>query len=114
LTAQGHLEFFEAFDECAEREVLEETNLVLVDVEYVSTENNFFGVGRPHGPQQHYVTICLSGRAYDESQLRNLEPDKCEGWEWVSAEDLLDERKGYQPLFVPLKHIFVTMGLVEE
>jgi hypothetical protein len=65
-------------------------------------------------PQRHYVTICLSGCAIDESQLKNMEPDKCVGWEWVSAADLLNEERGYRPLFVPLKHIFVTMGLVEE
>jgi 8-oxo-dGTP diphosphatase len=111
LTLQGHLEFFEGFEECARREVLEETNLVLEEVKFVSAENNFFRLGTP---QRHYVTICLSGRATDESQLENTEPEKCEGWEWVSAADLLDDGKGYRPLFVPLRHIFVIMGLVQE
>jgi 8-oxo-dGTP diphosphatase len=84
--------------------------LELDDVEFVSAENNFF---RFTTPQRHYVTICLSGRAIDELRLQNMEPDKCEGWEWVSAADLLNDEKRYRPLFVPLKHIFVRMGLVE-
>ena len=81
------------------------------DVKFVSAENNFF---RNTTPQRHYVTICLSAHAVDESQLKNMEPDKCEDWEWVSAAELLNDSGCYRPLFVPLRHIFVTMGLVKE
>jgi len=81
------------------------------DVKFVSAENNFFVNGTP---QRHYVTMCLSAHVADESQLKNMEPDKCEGWEWVSAAELLNDTGHYRPLFVPLKHIFVMMGLVPE
>ena len=102
------MEFFEQFDACARREVLEETNLILgEDLKFVSAENNFF----PNTtPKRHYVTICLSAHAADESKLENMEPDKCSGWEWVSAEDLVDDNGRYRPLFVPLKHIILNMG----
>lgn len=105
------MEFFETFDSCARREVLEETNLILGDdLHFVSAENNMFPNGKP---QRHYVTICMAAHVVDESELENTEPDKCEGWEWVSAATLLDDTKGYRPLFVPLRHIFITMGLVK-
>ena len=89
---------------------MEETNLQLADdLHFVSAENNFFRNGTP---KRHYVTICLAAHTVDESALKNMEPDKCEGWEWVSAEKLLDDKGGYRPLFVPLKHIFETMKLI--
>ena len=102
---------FESFDACARREVLEETNLELEDdLNFVSAENNFF---ERSVPQRHYVTICLGAHAVREEELRNMEPDKCVGWEWVSARDLMDDTGPYRPLFVPLRHIFVTMGLIK-
>jgi len=103
---------FESFETCARREILEETNLELTDnVQFVSAENNFF---KDSVPQRHYVTICLAGHAVRENDLRNMEPDKCEGWEWVAVKDLMDDSGRYRPLFVPLRHIFVTMGLLRE
>ena len=79
------------------------------DLHFVSAENNFFRNGTP---QRHYVTICLAAHAADESELKNMEPDKCEGWEWVSAGDLVDDNGKYRPLFVPLRHIFEIMKLI--
>ena len=79
------------------------------NLHFISAENNFF----PNGtPQRHYVTICLAGHVVDESALRNMEPDKCEGWEWVSAKELMNDAGKYRPLFVPLKHIFEAMSLI--
>ena len=106
------MEFFESFGQCAQREVLEEANLVLADdLKFVSVENNFF---KDSIPQRHYVTVCMAAHVVNEGELENTEPDKCEGWEWASASDLVDDSGKYRPLFVPLKHIFVTMGLIEE
>ena len=80
------------------------------DFQFVSAENNFF----PNAvPKRHYVTICFSAHAVDESELKNMEPDKCEGWEWVLAEDLLDDTGRYRPLFAPLRTIFKNMGLLK-
>ena len=59
------------------------------------------------------MTVYISGRAVDESELRNLEPDKCEGWEWADARDIIADDSIYRPLFVPLKDLFTVMGLVE-
>ena len=81
------------------------------DLQFVSAENNFF----PNStPQRHYVTVCLAGHVVNESALENMEPDKCDGWEWVSATEILDDNGMYRPLFVPLKHLFVSMGLIKD
>ena len=102
---------FEQYEGCARREILEETNLELADdVKFVSAENNFF---KNTVPQRHYVTVCLSAHALREEELKNMEPEKCEGWEWVSAEDLMDDTGRYRPLFVPLGKIFTIMGLIK-
>ena len=108
---KGHLEFFEAFEDCARREIREETNLRLADdIQFVSVENNVFP---DNVPKRHYVTVCLSAHVVDESELTNMEPEKCEGWEWASASDLIDDKGVYRPLFVPVKHILRKMRLVE-
>ncbi|KAI9741054.1 MAG: Nudix hydrolase 15, mitochondrial [Cirrosporium novae-zelandiae] len=48
----GHLEFGESFEECAAREVLEETGLVVRNVKFLTATNSVF---REEG--KHYVTI---------------------------------------------------------
>jgi len=80
------------------------------DIQFVAADNNMF---RDTVPQRHYVTIYISAHAVNESELENTEPDKCEGWEWVAAEKLTDNRS-YQPLFVPMRHIFIKLALVKE
>jgi 8-oxo-dGTP diphosphatase len=81
------------------------------DFQFVSAENNFF----PNSlPKRHYVTICFSAHAVDENELKNMEPEKCEGWQWVPAEELTDDNGPFRPLFVPLKIIFKNMGFVKE
>jgi len=47
----GHLEFGESFEECAQREVLEETGLRLKDANYAWAVNSVLDA------QSHYVTI---------------------------------------------------------
>lgn len=42
LLPGGHLEYGESFQECALRELLEETDLVGADAEFVTANNNVF------------------------------------------------------------------------
>ena len=104
----GHLEFGESFEECAAREVLEETVLELdIDsVEYLTATNDVMpyetapSKAKEEGSVRgkHYVTIFMTARVkaadwqaetmgMPEAEL--LEPEKCAGWEWVSWEELL-------------------------
>ena len=91
------MEVGESFEDCAIRETLEETSLELIPetVHLVHVANTIFP---NHGP--HYVTIFMSGYVKNKNVLRNTEPDKCEGWEWVGVDEL-----GKLELFLPLKNL---------
>lgn len=77
-TPGGHLEMNESWEKCAKREVREEVGSDL-DIRNVK----FFHVVNALYPKEnkHYVTIfmkCQSRYGF----ARNIEPDKCEGWDW--------------------------------
>ena len=81
----GHLELHESFEDCAKREVLEETGLEITNVQYLTATNS----PRIDGTK-HYVTIFVVSTMMNQaSQPELLEPNKCEGWEWVSWEKML-------------------------
>ncbi|KAG4027344.1 hypothetical protein MFRU_031g00910 [Monilinia fructicola] len=80
----GHLEFGEELEECAAREVEEETGIVLSrgDVRFLTATNSVMG-------EKHYVTVWMVGRWDGRGEgPRNLEPGKCGGWEWVAWEEM--------------------------
>lgn len=78
----GHLEFGESAEDCAKREALEETGLVLDSVSQGPFTNDIFV-----GEQKHYVTLfMISNCPIGDPQV--LEPDKCEGWEWFDWANL--------------------------
>jgi len=87
----GHLEFGESLEQCAAREVLEETGLALHDLTQGTFSNDLFE-GR------HYVTLFMLARA-DGGEPQVLEPDKCERWAWHRWSALP------APLFQPLASI---------
>lgn len=108
----GHLEYGESFEECAKREVLEETGLQIEHPQFLTAVNSIL-----QDSGKHYVTIFMASkmeRAYDQPQL--LEPEKCEGWHWISwktmlqwyddEHDLLNEaRSSKEKLFLPMKSL---------
>lgn len=85
----------ESFEECATRELKEETGLDIHKIEFLAVTNNLF-LDEPK--PSHYVAIFLRACLRDPSQLpQNLEPTKCDGWNWYEWENLP------QPLFWPLE-----------
>ncbi|MCJ1348975.1 hypothetical protein MMC31_007208, partial [Peltigera leucophlebia] len=81
----GHLEFGETPEQCAAREVMEETGLKVSNVQLLTATNYYI-----LAEGKHYITLfmfCLRDNNDDEPQI--LELDKCEGWEWASWEDLM-------------------------
>ena len=83
----GHLEFAENVEECAKRELLEETGLRAVSCTLGSWVENVMENGK-----KHYITLFVIVNQF-EGEIQLLEPDKCEGWHWFSWNELP------QPLF---------------
>ncbi len=89
----GHLEFGESWEDCARRETMEEIGVDIDHVRLGSVTNDIF----TH-ENKHYITIfMLADIASDK--VENLEPEKCERWEWFNWDDLP------QPLFIPLQNL---------
>ncbi|KAF3619278.1 Nudix hydrolase 1 [Capsicum baccatum] len=88
----GHLEFGESFEECAEREVKEETGLEIDKAEYLTVTNNIIS------EKVHVVCIFVRAVLADVNQKpETLEPEKCAGWDWYEWNNLP------KPLFGPLE-----------
>lgn len=98
----GHLEFGETPQECARREVLEETGLTLTRVNVGPWVNSMFEHER-----KHYVTLFMLAEAPDGEPQR-LEPEKCDGWHWFAPDALP------APLFLPLAQLLAQYGLNTE
>ncbi|GLJ26818.1 hypothetical protein SUGI_0523490 [Cryptomeria japonica] len=97
----GHLEFGESWEECAAREVLEETGMSIHNIEFATVTNNVM-VKEELRPS-HYVIIFMRAELSDLSQHpQTLEPDKCDGWEWVEWGSLPT------PMFKPLQALVDT------
>lgn len=78
----GRLNKGEKLLECVARELKEETNLHGKEFEFVGVtkefqvEHNF-----------NFIQFVYTCRVYD-GNLTNTEPEKCEGWEWYSINNL--------------------------
>ena len=100
----GHLEMNESWAECAIREVKEETNLDIIDLKFVHVTNDPCIAGNP---DKHYVTIFTgAGIANDSAELQNLEPHKCESWNWMPWTEVIDVyNNSRERLFDPVIHM---------
>jgi 8-oxo-dGTP diphosphatase len=94
----GHLEFGESVENCAKREVLEETGIVITNVRYGPFTNDFF-----RDEQKHYVTLfTLADYGSGGEEVR--EPEKNDCWSWYGWNELP------QPLFLPIRNL-LTLGM---
>jgi len=89
----GHLEFSESWKDCARREVLEETNLSIKNIRFHGVTNDIFTM-----ESKHYITIFMECD-YASGDLKNLEPHKCEKWEWFTWKSLPEN------LFLPIRNL---------
>ncbi len=77
----GHLEYMEGFAECAKREVLEECGIDIKNIKFQHLANV------THYSPKHYTHIGLISD-WENGDPKVLEPEKCEGWEWFSIDNL--------------------------
>lgn len=89
----GHLEFGESLENCAIREVVEETGIKIKNIRKFSYTNDIF-----FKENKHYIT-CFFLADYDSGDVKILEPNKCEKWDWFEWENLP------KPLFIPLQNL---------
>ena len=78
----GKQEYTETFFEGAKREVKEETNLDVDELE-------LFGAVDDIQPDRHYVTLHVIARRYS-GEPKVMEPDKEDEWRWFSLDKLPD------------------------
>ena len=70
----GHIEFNEEVEDCAKREVLEETGIFIRNIRKATFTND---IHKKEG--KHYVTLFLIAD-YDRGKPKVMEPDRCEKW----------------------------------
>lgn len=86
----GHVEFGESWEECAHREVQEETGLTIQQVQFLGVTDDF-----DIGEDKHYVTIFMKAECeHDEPNI--CEPDKYIDLHWCRWEDIPSPR--FSPL----------------
>jgi 8-oxo-dGTP diphosphatase len=90
----GHLEFGETFEECAIREVKEETGLEITSPRIIGVTNDLF-----LQDNKHYVSIFLHVKYDGNQQIQNLEPEKVLSWNWFDVSQIPDN------LFLPLQNL---------
>lgn len=91
----GRLEFGETVEECARREVLEETGLRLGEITQCKLATNDIFASE----EKHFVTLWALAKLGDDQEAENLEPHKCSTWEWHPWADIP------QPHFLPLANL---------
>ena len=89
----GHLEFNEPIENCAQRETLEEVGIKIKNIKSGPFTNDFF-----ENEGKHYVTLYVISE-YDSGEVRIMEPEKCECWEWFEWHNLPN------PLFIPAQNL---------
>ena len=97
----GHLEYGESFEQCAAREVEEETGIKIEPESFrlaYATTDLF-----PELDKQ-YVTIFMRANVPEDVEAKLMEPNKCSGWNWVTWENL----RLQTPLFKPLATLLAT------
>jgi 8-oxo-dGTP diphosphatase len=86
----GHLEWGESVENCARREVKEETGLDLGVVSQGPYTNDVMA-----SEGKHYVTCFVEAKAL-AGEAKVLEPTKCECWAWFAWSEM--PKKLFQPL----------------
>ncbi len=77
----GHMEYMESFEDCARREVREETGIEIENVRFLRLLNL-----KAYAPK-HYVDIGMVAD-WKSGEPQILEPEKIDGWSWCDMDNL--------------------------
>lgn len=89
----GKIDFGETPEEAIKREVKEETDLTIHDIEFIGFTNDIFETDN-----LHYVTLWYAARVTNDT-AKITEPEKCLAIEWCDLADIP------RPLFLPTETI---------
>ena len=89
----GHLEAGESWEDCAKREVVEETGITIRNVRFAGVTNDIF-----EEEGKHYITIFMVSD-WESGEARITEPEKCTDMGWFDWDDLP------RPLFIPTHNL---------
>lgn len=92
----GHMEYMESFEDCAKREVKEETGMEIDNVRFLRLYNL-----KDYAPK-HYADIGLIAD-WKSGDPQIMEPHRIEGWDWYDPENLPS------PLFSTLPSYFEAL-----
>ncbi len=82
----GKLEFYESLEDCAKRELEEETGLRCDNISFLHVIND----PRPNDDKTHWIHFEFIAKD-PVGQPKLMEPDKCAGWEWFDMNNLPDD-----------------------
>ncbi|MFH1254518.1 MAG: NUDIX domain-containing protein [bacterium] len=80
----GKLDLGETFEAGIIREIKEETNLDILDPKVIALTNNLETFQHE---SRHFISVILEVKNFS-GELKIMEPEKCEGWQWVDPTDL--------------------------
>ncbi len=89
----GHLEYKEKVEDCAIREVKEETGISIKNIRMGTFTNDIF-----EKEEKHYVTLFVISY-FASGEVQVMEPEKCEKWAWFEWNKLPTS------LFIPLQNL---------
>jgi 8-oxo-dGTP diphosphatase len=89
----GHLEIGESVTQCAVREAREEAGIEVAGMKHAGFTDELFSTA-----ERHYVTLYVSAN-YASGEVRVLEPEKCQCWQWFRYDELPT------PLFGPITNL---------
>lgn len=99
----GYLEMGESFEECANREINQQTGLSLQNIKYIHTTNNIFNCNK------HHVTVFMSAGICN-NDAKSLNPIICQEWtsySWQQINEIASGKRKWK-LYGPLLNLMRT------
>lgn len=98
----GKLEHSENFELCAQRELFEETNISINEVDRFEFMCSFNCIQKEF--KYHWIEIVMKVFLTEEEEkmIKNMEIDKSEDWEWADI-DILTKKDENKKIFYPLE-----------